>query len=65
MVHLRGLKAPLIVWTVGAHCPQKQPIYKEQILQVVSPNYKMFLISFLDTARVPTKCDAFLNGIFQ
>lgn len=65
VVYLWGLKAPLIVWTVGAHCCQNQPIYREQFLQVVSPNDKMFLISFLDTACIPTKCEAFLDGIFQ
>ena len=60
-------KAPLTVWTVGACCPKKQPIYREQFLQVVSLNGKMFLICFLGTkpAHVPTKCEAFLDEIFQ
>lgn len=60
-------KAPLTVWTVGACCPKKQPIYREQFLQVVNPNGKMFLIYFLGTkpAHVPTKNEAFLDEIFQ
>lgn len=60
-------EAPLTVWTVEAHCPKKQPIYREKLLQVVNLNDKMLLICFLGTkpADVPTKCEAFLDGIFE
>lgn len=62
---MHGLKAPQIVWTIGARRCHKQPVYRDQFLQVVNPSDRMFLISFLDTACVPTKCEAFLDGILQ
>jgi len=57
-------KAPL---TVGARCPKKQPIYREQFLQVLNLNGRMFPFWFLGTkpAHVPIKCESFLEGIFQ